>query len=1076
MTSTRLPFFRSLLLMLGFCASVQSTQAQQVVIGPTSGQDYDYYFGPYYRSSSTSSNDYSRYAYLYTAAELNIPAGAIITEIAWLKYDGTLSADNNFDIWLENVTNTTLAATDWGTLTSTATQVYTSTTQAFVEPPDNYEIFPITQFVYDGGNLQILTDHARVTGTASDANYYYVGEAPDMTIGAVDAAPLDNTTILDDGFGGYRPTIRISYMFATDCDASVTAGIAASSVSAVCPSTPFTLSTTGYTAANGLTFQWQESPAGANTFTDISGATSASYTATLTSSTDYQLVVNCTNPGGGTSTSNIVSVTANAAIYCYCASAAAYDGDEEIYSFTLNGVNSNTFANQTNPCTDLAPGPGSIIEQYSNFTTLGSFTTLTQGQSYNFTVEEDECPQNANYYDFGTAIWIDWNQDGVFDDATEKVFVENTPAQGPRNVTGSIVVPSNAVVGQTGLRVLVSEDQAGTDLISCSNDDYGYGETEDYIITIAPGVGCLPPATTINNVTATSADLSWSSVSGAVGYEYIVDQNSGSPAGAGTATTANTTTPNPYTGLNATSVYYLHVRTDCGGGTFSSWTNTAFTTTIPNDDASGAIEVTVNSGCNGNFPYTNVGATQSAGEPFTSCTGTAGYKTVWYKFAAPASGTVRVSTDYDNANLGDSRMAVFAVTDSSDYTTFTILNCDDDNGVITGSKNIEYLNGLTASAMYYVVVDGYSSSTTAGDFCLTVDDVTPAMLAATGSCVEAQSITSAENYTGWTSLVDEDGFIIANVRRDAAISDVSYEGAVTINPVADTLRLDNSLTNIQGFGPYPYLDRNYFLSAGSATVTNAQIAFFMLQEEFDSLGTLADFAYVTRVEGTTCEADLDPNNTNVSLLSQSSSSSNNGVATLNVNTPGFSNYYIHAIPYPLAITMGDISATNIGNRNRVDWNTLGEHAGDRFDIERSADSRTFTKIGSVDAVGTANKYSFFDESPLAGTSYYRLKMTGAGRDYIYSKVVNATVKGTAGTFAVTAYPNPISGNSVTVEVRGTMSADATIAVTDVTGKVVRTMLATGAITELNLNNLSAGVYFIRYNDKEHSHTLKVTKQ
>ncbi|XZF16003.1 T9SS type A sorting domain-containing protein [Chitinophagaceae bacterium MMS25-I14] len=99
---------------------------------------------------------------------------------------------------------------------------------------------------------------------------------------------------------------------------------------------------------------------------------------------------------------------------------------------------------------------------------------------------------------------------------------------------------------------------------------------DDVSITAVAAATCIAPSgLTAANVSATGADLSWGAVSGAAGYEYVIDQNSGSPAAAGTATTGTTYTAS---GLTQATAYYLHVRTACGGGSFSSWTTIPFTT------------------------------------------------------------------------------------------------------------------------------------------------------------------------------------------------------------------------------------------------------------------------------------------------------------------------------------------------------------------------------------------------------------------------------------------------------------------------------------------------------------------
>lgn len=210
--------------ILGCCISLKTAIAQMTVdIGPTTGST-SYYYGPYYRSSSTSTFDYSRYAYLYTSSELNIPPGAEIKKIAWLKESGTISGNNTFQIWLENNSATTLSSSSWSTLTSSATQVYTSTTQSFSAANDSYEEFVLsTPFLYTGGSLQILTDH-EMAGTPSGVNNFYYESATGMAIGwSSSTAPSSSTTLSTTLYGNNRPTIRITYSLSAANNAGLSA-------------------------------------------------------------------------------------------------------------------------------------------------------------------------------------------------------------------------------------------------------------------------------------------------------------------------------------------------------------------------------------------------------------------------------------------------------------------------------------------------------------------------------------------------------------------------------------------------------------------------------------------------------------------------------------------------------------------------------------------------------------------------------------------------------------------------------------------------------------------------------------
>src|SRR5690606_33689424 len=86
-----------------------------------------------------------------------------------------------------------------------------------------------------------------------------------------------------------------------------TAGTA-SATQRTCAGDPFTLLLTGSTVGGNLTYQWQSSPQGAGTWTNLTGATTISYTVTnQTADTDYRCIVTCTTSNSN-DTSTVVSV------------------------------------------------------------------------------------------------------------------------------------------------------------------------------------------------------------------------------------------------------------------------------------------------------------------------------------------------------------------------------------------------------------------------------------------------------------------------------------------------------------------------------------------------------------------------------------------------------------------------------------------------------------------------------------------------------------------------------------------------------------------------------------------------
>lgn len=84
----------------------------------------------------------------------------------------------------------------------------------------------------------------------------------------------------------------------------------------------------------------------------------------------------------------------------------------------------------------------------------------------------------------------------------------------------------------------------------------------------------VPTGLAANSVTSSSAALSWSAVSGAISYEYAVT-TSPIPPGSGTPIVGTSASASS---LNASTLYYLHVRAFCSVSLASNWSSVSFST------------------------------------------------------------------------------------------------------------------------------------------------------------------------------------------------------------------------------------------------------------------------------------------------------------------------------------------------------------------------------------------------------------------------------------------------------------------------------------------------------------------
>jgi hypothetical protein len=142
---------------------------------------------------------------------------------------------------------------------------------------------------------------------------------------------------------------------------------------------------------------------------------------------------------------------------------------------------------------------------------------------------------------------------------------------------------------------------------------------DDFSLVLSPS--CIAPtAVTSSAVTTTTATISWTApvTPPSNGYQWEV-RTSGT-AGSGGATASGTTaagvTAANVTGLTASTIYYVYVRSDCGSGSYSTWTSAYTFTTACSNQAYATI------------PYTQ------------------GFEPAWIDQCSDAVGTARIADQY----------------------------------------------------------------------------------------------------------------------------------------------------------------------------------------------------------------------------------------------------------------------------------------------------------------------------------------------------------------------------------------------------------------------------------------------
>jgi hypothetical protein len=296
------------------------------------------------------------------------------------------------------------------------------------------------------------------------------------------------------------------------------------------------------------------------------------------------------------------------------------------------------------------------------------------------------------------------------------------------------------------------------------------------------------------------------------------------------------------------------------------------------------------------------------------------------------------------------------------------------------------------------------------------------------------------------------GFAQANV-----VSSTGYTVHIAIQPISI---VPTSNTCVNG---YNYnVNLHYVITF---TGTNIPASLYTLQGTI-GCGTSSHFYDLPNNGGTgniTSQSNVWNPNTNCATATPASLFCN--VAAVQIHGVGIPAQTVNvplAAGGPLPIQLINFNTEAQKDKVKINWSTASESNNDYFTIERSTDAAIWTVIktikGAVNSSSLKN-YESFDEKPVVGTSYYRLKQTDLNGKFNYSD--SKVVKYTSGD-NIFAFPVPNTGN--TVNFKGIVQPkNIQLTIHDISGaKVFSTTLQTNSV-ELPL--LKAGVYVMTLTNK-----------
>lgn len=162
---------------------------------------------------------------------------------------------------------------------------------------------------------------------------------------------------------------------------------------------------------------------------------------------------------------------------------------------------------------------------------------------------------------------------------------------------------------------------------------------------------------------------------------------------------------------------------------------------------------------------------------------------------------------------------------------------------------------------------------------------------------------------------------------------------------------------------------------------------------------------------------------------------------------------------PIILASFDVSSNS--KSVTINWTTASEENNDYFTIERSADGRSFHELAIVSGAGTSYEildYSYSDNNPFQGVSYYRLKQTDYDGTNETFKVAAVEFYGKSDAIKVIQ-----SGNMNELKVYSNLDEENKATIYDAMGRISKTFILQQGENNFDLSAFSnkSGIYILR---------------
>ena len=185
----------------------------------------------------------------------------------------------------------------------------------------------------------------------------------------------------------------------------------------------------------------------------------------------------------------------------------------------------------------------------------------------------------------------------------------------------------------------------------------------------------------------------------------------------------------------------------------------------------------------------------------------------------------------------------------------------------------------------------------------------------------------------------------------------------------------------------------------------------------------------------------------------------------------------------LPVEMIDYDVSYADDGIEVYWTTATETDNVGFEVERSIDGKDWKILEFVEGQGTSleqNSYSYFDESPVIGFNYYRVKQIDYNGNYEYTSIKVTIWQG--GTdldkLQLAVLPNPASEwLTVALPKQLNRNSDLRFDIYDQAGRLVkRAIVNPNSSIEVSLDELTQGYYILNVSQGQIQYSSRFIKK